>query len=63
MRVNEYKLIEELIERGTRYGITRSFKHLDEGQFPTEEHLVENILNGVMVEISEYFIFDEEVEL
>lgn len=55
MKVNEYKLMEEVVERGISSGWNRAYKHTDS---PKEEDLKEQIRYYVMLEICEYFTFN-----
>jgi len=57
MKVREYIVMAECIERGVEYGYTRAYKHDDN---PSEEFIKETIAQAVQNEICEYFIFDEQ---
>ena len=56
MKVREYIVMAECIERGVEYGYARAYKHDDN---PSEEVIKEAIAQAVQNEICEYFIFDE----
>lgn len=56
MNANEYKLIQKCIEDGVECGYRRAYKHTDS---PNEEHIIDNIVTAVMLEISEWFNFEE----
>lgn len=57
MKVREYIVMAECIERGVEYGYARAHKHDDN---PSEEVIKEAIAQAVQNEICEYFIFDEQ---
>lgn len=54
MRANEYKIIRECVERGVSWGLIRAVKHTDT---PSEEARKETIIDAVMIEICDNFIF------
>ena len=54
MRVNEYKIIRECVERGVSWGLLRAVKYTDT---PSEEARKETIIDAVMLEIGDNFIF------
>lgn len=51
-----YKLFEETIEAGVRRGYHRARKHTEN---PTDEAVVDSIVNCVMGELHENFIFPD----
>lgn len=55
MKVNQEKLIKDLISRGIDSGYIRSHINNDN---PTATEIKKNILNEVMNEIKNYFIFE-----
>lgn len=59
MKANEYKVVEDCVKRGIDTGYRRAFKHTDE---PLEENIKMNIEEAVMLEICEYFKFEEDKE-
>ena len=60
MKANEYKILEECVERGVDYGYQRAFKHTDN---PSEDVIKECISRNIMMEICEYFNFEDNKEL
>lgn len=56
MRANTYKLVRECIEEGIRIGWSRAHKHTDK---PDETVIFDRIEDAIMLEINEYFIFEE----
>jgi hypothetical protein len=57
MKVNTYKVLEECVERGITYGWRRAHKHCDD----PEVHTIQGeIHRATMIEITEYFSFDDE---
>ena len=57
MRPNTYVILERAVEEGARLGYRRAFKHVEN---PSEEAIVEAIVNGVMLSVSEVFEFTEQ---
>ena len=55
LKVNTYAVLEECIEIGINGGWNKAHKHTDT---PNEEHIKEQILRYIMIEISEKFKFD-----
>ena len=55
LKVNIYNVLEECIENGINGGWNKAHKHTDN---PNEEHIKEQILHYIMLEISEKFKFD-----
>lgn len=55
MKVNEYKVLTEAIERGISYGWNRAYKHTDN---PTADAIKTQIEDAIMQEICEYFDFN-----
>jgi hypothetical protein len=58
MQVKEYTVLTDCVERGVAFGMARAYKHSDT---PTPEHINGQIIDAVLVEICEYFDFDNEV--
>jgi hypothetical protein len=58
MRVKEYTVLVDCVERGVTLGWNRAYKHSDT---PTTSYVHEQIANAVLLEISEYFNFDDDV--
>jgi hypothetical protein len=58
MRVKEYSVLVDCVERGVVLGWNRAYKHSDT---PTTSYIHEQIADAVLLEISEYFNFDDEV--
>jgi hypothetical protein len=59
MRVNEYRVMCDAVERGIDYGWNRAHKHDDD---PLPETIKHHIEEAILNEICEYFEFVEEVE-
>lgn len=59
MKVREYELLNDCVQRGVQMGWTRAHKHTDS---PTPDHIQMAILDAVMLSVAEYFIFDGEQE-
>lgn len=57
MKPNTYVILERAVEEGARLGYRRAFKHIEN---PSEEAIVEAIVNGVMLSVSEVFEFSEQ---
>jgi hypothetical protein len=57
MQVKEYTVLVDCVERGVAMGMNRAYKHSDT---PSHDHINSQIVNAVLVEISEYFNFKEE---
>ena len=57
MQVKEYTVLTDCVERGVAFGMARAYKHSDT---PTPEYINSQVVDAVLVEISEYFNFKEE---
>jgi hypothetical protein len=57
MKVKEYNVLVDCVERGVVYGMNRAYKHSDT---PTPAYINEQIIDAVLLEICEYFNFDNE---
>ena len=55
MKPKTYNLMERCVETGVAYGYRRAFKHTDD---PGKDAILDNIVSGVMLELSEYFDFE-----
>lgn len=55
LKVDVYKVMQECVERGVSTGWRKAHKH--DGK-PDEDYLKDNIENAIMLEICEYFKFD-----
>jgi hypothetical protein len=55
MKPNYYKIIQDCVETGTSLGYQRAHKHDDK---PERVVLEEKIIEAIMQQISENFIFD-----
>jgi hypothetical protein len=60
MQVKEYTVLTDCVERGVDYGMTRAYKHTDT---PTTEYIKNQIVDAVLLEISEYFTFNNDVAM
>jgi hypothetical protein len=56
MKVKEYNVLTDCVERGVVLGWNRAYKHSDT---PALDYIHEQIADAVLLEISEYFNFDE----
>lgn len=54
MKPNEYLILGEAVEDGVNLGYTRAFKYSDN---PTPDAIQAAIVDAVMLQICEYFIF------
>lgn len=59
MKAKEYLLLERCVEDGILRGINRAHKHLIDDEFPSREELEMHIQQAIMLEISEWFDFEE----
>lgn len=57
MKVNTYRVLSDAIERGIDGGWNRAHKHTDE---PSEHQLKDELHHYIMLEICEYFNFDDD---
>jgi len=57
MQVKEYTVLTDCVERGVAFGMARAYKHSDT---PSTEYINGQIVDAVLVEISEYFNFKDE---
>ena len=57
MQVKEYTVLVDCVERGVNMGMTRAYKHSDT---PALDHINSQIVDAVLLEISEYFNFKDE---
>lgn len=55
MKPKTYNLMERCVEDGVARGYRRAFKHTDD---PGEHAILDNIVSGVMLELSEWFDFE-----
>jgi len=56
MKVKEYTVLIDCVERGITMGISRSHKYSDN---PSDEEIKSVLVNAVLLEICEYFDFKE----
>ena len=59
LRVRVYEVLHRAIEEGLDYGWMRAHKHTDH---PDEATIKDQILQGILNEVCEYFEFDEDPE-
>jgi len=57
MKAKEYNVLEMAVEEGIRYGYNRAFKYEDT---PSESKIKEEIYNGVLNSICEWFDFEDK---
>ena len=56
LKVNLYTIIERAVEEGVAYGYMRGYKYSDT---PSSETVKENIVRGVMLELSGVINFED----
>jgi hypothetical protein len=61
LAANVYAIVEEAVESGARWGYVHAHKHLDDGQHPTEESLVEHVVRDVMLELERVVNFQKSM--
>jgi hypothetical protein len=59
MKAKTYQLIQECVENGVQLGFNRAHKHTDT---PSDDELQNKIIDSVMLEICEWFTFDEDAQ-
>lgn len=59
MKANEYKVLEDCVERGITAGYNKAFKHTEE---PSQQDIENAISHYVLLEICEYFEFNDNLE-
>ena len=59
LRVRAYEVLRRAVEDGIDYGWMRAHKHTDA---PTEHAIKDEILQGILNEVCEWFAFDEEMQ-
>ena len=59
MKAKTYQLIQECVENGVQLGFNRAHKHTDT---PSNDELQNKIIDSVMLEICEWFTFDEDAQ-
>lgn len=57
MKLNSYKIVNDAIESGIEFGLQRSRKHTSK---PSDDKIVEEIVNAVMLNLAEIIIFDDQ---
>ena len=57
MKVKEYIVLTDCVERGVAFGMSRAYKH---SKTPSPEYINQQITDAVLLEICEYFNFKEE---
>ncbi|QRN98477.1 hypothetical protein JRI60_05325 [Archangium violaceum] len=57
MKVRAYDVLRRAVEEGATYGWRRAHKHTDT---PEENAIVDQLIQGVLNEVCEYFDFDDE---
>lgn len=57
IRLNAYRIIDDIIENAIRCGYTRAHKHVDE---PSEDLIVHEIHHAVMSDLCDVLKFDDE---
>lgn len=59
MKVREYTLLSECVERGVQVGWTRAHKHTNT---PSFDQLHSAITDAVMLSVAEYFVFEDSYD-
>lgn len=59
VRMNAYEILRRAVETGVEYGYRRAHKHTDT---PTEDQFKNEVAQGVMNELCEILLFEEEKE-
>jgi len=57
VKINAYKVIDDVVDRAIRYGYNRAHKHVEN---PTEDLMIEEIHRAVMNELCEILQFGDE---
>jgi hypothetical protein len=57
VRPRFYPVLVEALEEGARLGYRRAFKHC---QSPSEEQIVESIVDASLLVFGEHFVFDDD---
>ena len=60
MKVKEYTVLSDCVERGVQLGMNRAYKRTD---FPTNDQLMSAMFDAVLSEICEYFDFDDNTTM
>lgn len=60
MLVRAYEVLRRAVEEGVAYGWRRAHKHTDA---PGEDAIVDQVVQGVLNEVCEYFDFDPAEEV
>ena len=58
MKPRTYKILQDCVENGTKYGLHRAHKHTQE---PDRDTILMEVVNAVMAEIDDNFSFDDEL--
>lgn len=56
LKVNVYAILTKCVDDGLELGWNRAHKHTDT---PDKDCILQNMYDGVMLEISEFFKFDD----
>jgi len=59
MKPNFRKVLEMALEEGVRYGYNRAHKHVEN---PHEDAVVDNVVDGAMNSLYEWFDFEDNYE-
>ena len=59
MKVKEYNVLMDCVERGITMGISRSHKYSDN---PSDDEIKRALIDAVLLEICEYFDVDKDEE-
>lgn len=60
MKPKIYNILSEAVESGVKYGIYRAHKHTEDPDRDTIQH---EVVTAVLQQISEYFSFDDEINI
>jgi len=58
MKPKFHKILEMAIEQGVSYGYRRAHKHIEN---PTESAIIDNVVEGVMNSLYEWFDFEDDI--
>lgn len=59
MQANEYRVMEQAVEEGVKYGFAKAYKYHDA---PSEDHVKEAVMDAVMSSICDWFHFSSNSE-
>lgn len=57
MKINTRRVLEDCIENGVKFGLSRAHKHIEN---PSEDVILDHIHREIMNQVDEYFSFSDE---